>query len=261
MQTSQTPQTPQTSAQSPAPAGSPSGSTTGAGHWEHGQVMLLGTDRGPAVLVHYPRRGLALRGADGTWSVRAYPVYRPTLRPAAPRSEPWARGLPVAVVAGWTAALAAIGARRLRTEPADRRPRLLAGVLGCQLLCLGWILIAGPLSGARVMWVLPGWLVAGVVSCWLLLPMTVLLCRTPEGRARLPRFEAPLVGTVVGALALVPYLLWAHGSITVWSRASHLVLCCAVAGAAVGAPCGSLPRRGRAGVPVERRPLGRATRR
>ncbi|MEV6205723.1 hypothetical protein [Kitasatospora sp. NPDC051914] len=230
---------------------------TASGSTTPGQVLVVETADGLRVLAHYPHQGLFLRDTDGTWARRPYPVFRPEMLPEPPwETGSWLRGVPVAVAAGWATALAAIGMRRLRTAPADGRRRLAVGWALCQLLCLAWVHCAGRLTGGRVFAVLPGWLPVSVLSLWLL-PLTVLVWRTPGVGSR-PRPDAWLLGAVFGAVGLVPYLMWFHGSVVTWSEASGRVLWAALLGTAAGALSGSLPWRPPAGaVPNPYPPAGR----
>ncbi|GAA2745734.1 hypothetical protein [Kitasatospora cinereorecta] len=199
------------------------------------QVLLVDTDGGEFVLAQYPGWGLAVRGPDGSWSVRRYPK-RPA-DAAVPRD--WGRGLPVAVTVGWAAALAAVGARRVRSAPPDRRRRFAGGLAFSEVLLLAWVL------GAWLYWRVPGMLtlaVVSVLSLWLLLFLG-LLWRELGGLSR-PSPGPVLLGAVFGAAALAPYLLWAHGTVPSWSAASALAFGCALLGTVAGLALGGIrPRR------------------
>ncbi|MFJ4096202.1 hypothetical protein ACIPYS_31850 [Kitasatospora sp. NPDC089913] len=198
------------------------------------QLLLLTTSKSWAVVVNYPKAGLVRGTPNGVWTLQDYP--RLVERVAREQPRHWFLGLPVAAAAGFAGVLAVASVWLLRTTAPAGRRRELWFLLLRQGLCLFWVWLAAWLCGGELVWRVPGFLVAGVLTVGLL----PILWALRHGGDRASSRLQPLAtgGAAVVAVALLPYLWWAGHRLSAWSQASGLALVCAltatVAGAAVG---------------------------
>ncbi|SDS89887.1 hypothetical protein SAMN05216371_0846 [Streptomyces sp. TLI_053] len=219
-----------------SPSGTPSPSVSPTDLLEpHGaELLVLKAPEGWVVLVNYPGSGLLRGTPDGAWAQQEYPVLSTFVAPEPPRH--WFLGLPVAAAAGFAGVLAVASVWLLRTTAPAGRRRELWFLLLRQGLCLFWVWLAAWLCGGELVWRVPGFLVAGVLTVGLL-PILWALRHGPD-RASSRLQPLATGGAAVVAVALLPYLWWAGHRLSAWSQASGLALVCAltatVAGAAVG---------------------------
>ncbi|MFG2820107.1 hypothetical protein ACGFX4_11835 [Kitasatospora sp. NPDC048365] len=234
--------TPPWSTPSPAPSTTPTGPVDPTRYEYPGELVVAALpDGGYAVIAHYAGHGLAVRTADGRWFTEGYPVLPPPPPAKPPERHSWT-GLPVALAAGWSATLAGLAARLLVVASPDRGWRSAVVLMIRQGLGLYWVFLAGWLCGGRLLWSVSGWVVAGVISLWLL-PMMTLLYRPERGSG----LALPALGLAVGGAAMVPYVRWSAGELAAWSTASRHALYCAIVGTALGVLAGALPWRRTAG--------------
>ncbi|MFJ5234402.1 hypothetical protein ACIQBJ_31425 [Kitasatospora sp. NPDC088391] len=144
------------------------------------------------VVAHWTGHPLAVRRADGFWRLVPYPVDPPRVpapRPVEERGSPLL-GLPVAGAAAWTGLLAGWAVRMLRATPRGRRARTAVPLAVRQVVAGYWVVLVAWIAPGRVLWLVPGWVLAVAVSL-LLFPVTAVLLRRPPP----------------GAAAWAPYLL------------------------------------------------------